>query len=89
MYVLYEKRNHKVRHEVCDELERRKERRRKKEVEAHKIQKKKSFSYNILSFTLYCLLNLTAGLHKFYIKNLFLYFTLDCFNTREQATAEN
>lgn len=43
MYVLYEKRNHKVRHEVCDELERRKERRRKKEVEAHKIQKKNLF----------------------------------------------
>ena len=29
MLVLYEERNHKVRHEVCDELERRKEEEKK------------------------------------------------------------
>lgn len=63
---------------------------KKKEVEAHKTQKKTLFflSYNIFSFTLCCLLNLTASLHKFYIKNLFLYFTLVCYNTREQAAAK-
>lgn len=65
-------------------------RRRKRKLKPIKHKKKLFFflSYNIFSFTLCCLLNLTASLHKFYIKNLFLYFTLVCYNTREQAAAK-